>query len=857
MHYSTTPSVTSSLPSAAGSAIFPSLFSASHHHLLSFVTLNLLILRPITRPVPQRNEWFIDVPSLRSHQQTSIQLTPPQSRNHPSVPTSIPYSLNPAGRSPSPAGSPTPFPGLSRAQSPLVSCLVPAQATTWSPQPPSHTSSHTFGNSPFFGDFDCEAEFSGLDHQRKNSVILDPPNPNDGNPDVKDDNSVAKEGDTAQIKSQGGPFTDEQVTEIRGIVESMNRELERKVKEWDRPLESVMQIGNLAISTRERRSAGNPWNVYQASYEKDPSQTVPITNSNAWKKKSKELVDQHNASKAAQAFDIALSLATMGKVIKQTTKRWKDYLKWMATMNIHGFYGIVEILTDWPSKGKKKQAKKLGPERTAEAERSWKREVRDVMCAFNRSGHASLHLLSSSVLPSGSCPSVLPPLVPALPAPPVPAPLVPAPLVPALPVPSAPASVPNPARPRTPTPTPTSLEPGSPRAPTYSPVTPRNPLIVRDPLVVCDPLVICDPLVVRNPLVIRDPLVVHDPLIVHDPLAVCHLLFIVCHLPLVCHSLPAVRCFATSPCLPLAMPGPTIAGHLLPAPLHLLFVSPPLLLIGPGLPLVKVRPSTLATPKEGQDHPWSHQGGHEWCNENCQGDDLGSWEGNGSHQAPEHPKSLSARAMAASGMIPAWRPSLSPSQEYARPGPSQLHRRSQTLPLSSGLPPSRQDPPLPPQPEATPLLSRLGPAPMPFPQGSVAPTASVAPKCLRLAQWYALDIVGVDGQEDPLTWVHQNSHLGVLAARRVKPIQKKGAMYHMYLLFKDVAKQDSCRSILVSSCGGKTLLPFLYTDTLVNCFGVTEVRYMQEVYINAISTAEIQELLAVGPCLRDSPVMRS
>ncbi|KAF9502666.1 hypothetical protein BS47DRAFT_1370104, partial [Hydnum rufescens UP504] len=48
----------------------------------------------------------------------------------------------------------------------------------------------------------------------------------------------------------------------------------------------------------------------------------------------------------------------------------------------------------------------------------------------------------------------------------------PAPPVPALPVPSAPASVPNPAQPRTPTPTPTSLEPGSPHAPTYSPVTP-------------------------------------------------------------------------------------------------------------------------------------------------------------------------------------------------------------------------------------------------------------------------------------------------------------------------------------------------------------------------------------------------
>jgi hypothetical protein len=126
-------------------------------------------------------------------------------------------------------------------------------------------------------------------------------------------------------------------------------------------------------------------------------------------------------------------------------------------------------------------------------------------------------------------------------------------------------------------------------------------------------------------------------------------------------------------------------------------------------------------------------------------------------------------------------------------------------------------------------------------------TLWLPPECLRLAQWHALDVEGVDGQEDPLTWVHQNTHLGVLAAWRVKPIQKKGTMYHMYLLFKDMAKQDSCQSILASSFGDKTLLPFLYMDTLVNCFGVAEVRYMQEVYINAVSTTEIKELLAVGP----------
>ncbi|KAF9505208.1 hypothetical protein BS47DRAFT_1368251 [Hydnum rufescens UP504] len=113
-----------------------------------------------------------------------------------------------------------------------------------------------------------------------------------------------------QIKSQGGPFMDEQVAEIRGIVESMNRELERKAKEWDRPLESVMRIGNLAISTREWQVLGIHGMRIRPRTRRTPSQTVPIM------------------------------------IIKQTTKRWKDDLKWMATMNIHRFCGIVSGVPD-------------------------------------------------------------------------------------------------------------------------------------------------------------------------------------------------------------------------------------------------------------------------------------------------------------------------------------------------------------------------------------------------------------------------------------------------------------------------------------------------------------------------------
>ncbi|KAF9509725.1 hypothetical protein BS47DRAFT_1365020 [Hydnum rufescens UP504] len=409
-----------------------------------------------------------------------------------------------------------------------------------------------------------------------------------------------------------------------------------------------------------------------------------------------------------------------------------------------------------------------------------------------------LQFLPSSSCPSSSCPSSS-----------------------CLPVPSAPASVPNPARPCTPTLTPTSLEPGSPHTPTYSPVTPRDPLIIRDPLVIRDPLIVCDPLIVHDPLVIRNPLVIHDPLIVHDPFVV--------HDPLVMHN-------------------PLIS---------------PLLLIEPGLPLVKVHPSTLATQRKAKITPGATKGATSSATRTAKGTTWGVGKAMGAIKLP----SVQELERQSHGCFRddhdgqmwdgPWQSALSSKAPTHQPLP-QPAWRPRTPPLSSGPPPSCQDPPSPPQPEATPLLSRLGPAPMPFPQGSVAPTASVAlsvsdmsmpwppPECLRLAN-------GVDGQEDPLTWVHQNPHLGVLAARRVKPIQKKGTMYHMYLLFKDVAKRDSCWSVLVSSCGGKTLLPFLYMDTLVNCFGVAEVRYMQEVYINAISTAEIQELLAVGPCRYATP----
>jgi hypothetical protein len=69
----------------------------------------------------------------------------------------------------------------------------------------------------------------------------------------------------------------------------------------------------------------------------------------------------------------------------------------------------------------------------------------------------------------------------------------------------------------------------------------------------------------------------------------------------------------------------------------------------------------------------------------------------------------------------------------------------------------------------------------------------------------------------------------------------------MYLLFKDMAMHDSCLQILPGSLVNSQVTSFQYENDLVNCLGVTEVQYMQEVYVNAHSMAEVKELRAIGP----------
>ncbi|KAF9510194.1 hypothetical protein BS47DRAFT_1396197 [Hydnum rufescens UP504] len=116
-----------------------------------------------------------------------------------------------------------------------------------------------------------------------------------------------------------------------------------------------------------------------------------------------------------------------------------------------------------------------------------------------------------------------------------------------------------------------------------------------------------------------------------------------------------------------------------------------------------------------------------------------------------------------------------------------------------------------------------------------------------MAHWPALDIEGIDRTEEPMDWVRRYSEHGVLAAHRLRPNRRKGAQYHMYLLFKDMAKCNSCLQILAGSLVNNQVESFQYENDLVNCLGVMEVWYMQEAYVNAHSMAEVKELLAVGP----------
>ena len=180
----------------------------------------------------------------------------------------------------------------------------------------------------------------------------------DGGGDVEDE--------TGEVLS-GGRLSSAQISEVHAIVMKMREQIEAKAKEWKHSTESLLRVGNILISTKERRHGGNSWNAFQSSFERDTDENRPHSqyietvikpaydelikdhggvDSAEWKAKAEQLIEEHRSTKAAAAVAIAQLPSDVGKAMKQTIKRWEDDLKWLATLNVHGLVIMVSGIPD-------------------------------------------------------------------------------------------------------------------------------------------------------------------------------------------------------------------------------------------------------------------------------------------------------------------------------------------------------------------------------------------------------------------------------------------------------------------------------------------------------------------------------
>jgi hypothetical protein len=182
-------------------------------------------------------------------------------------------------------------------------------------------------------------------------------------------NSVG--GDDAEDETgavlAGGRLSSSQVSEVHDIVRKMHAQIEAKAKEWRHSTESLLRVGNVVISTKERRHGGNSWNAFQSTFERDsdekrshseyvetvvkPAYDALIrehggVDSAEWKAKAEQLIEEHRSMKAAAAIAIAQQPSDVGRAMKQTFKRWEDDLKWLATLNVHGLAIMVSGIPD-------------------------------------------------------------------------------------------------------------------------------------------------------------------------------------------------------------------------------------------------------------------------------------------------------------------------------------------------------------------------------------------------------------------------------------------------------------------------------------------------------------------------------
>jgi hypothetical protein len=292
----------------------------------------------------------------------------------PSSPVTLPSALNPPSPNlpspnlPSPnlpsPGPPSPGPPSPGPLSPGPPSPNPLSPGPPSPNPPSPVSD--FGHPPpHVPSHSVTPSQSRISRPRQTPLFLD--SDDDGPGAIRDDhldeqNDINGVEDDAEAVLSGGRLSSSQISEIRDIVMKMHKQIEAKGKEWKRSTESLLRVGNVMITTKERRHGGNSWNAFQSTFEKDPEDNRPHSeyveavikpayddlienhggvDSAEWKAKAEQLVEEHRSMKAAAAITIAQLPSDIGRAMKQTIKRWEDDLKWLATLNAHGMFIMV------------------------------------------------------------------------------------------------------------------------------------------------------------------------------------------------------------------------------------------------------------------------------------------------------------------------------------------------------------------------------------------------------------------------------------------------------------------------------------------------------------------------------------
>jgi hypothetical protein len=92
------------------------------------------------------------------------------------------------------------------------------------------------------------------------------------------DEDIEDDADEELVMSMmsGGCFTQEQILKVQGLTKSLMIGLRQHAKDWKCPLDSMMQIVNLIIATKEQQVGGNDWNAFQSKYPEDPQkETCP------------------------------------------------------------------------------------------------------------------------------------------------------------------------------------------------------------------------------------------------------------------------------------------------------------------------------------------------------------------------------------------------------------------------------------------------------------------------------------------------------------------------------------------------------------------------------------------------------